>query len=179
LEGDPCDGLHLIVSGLGRIYRLSPAGREQVLALLHRGDSCNEVPVIDGGNNPANLVAVEDTTTWSWSQQSIEALQREIPQLREQITRSLAVRCRELVDQVYRLSFLSVTHRLVVFLLQQSQTGDSLDRGRWTQEDIASHVGTVREMVSRSLRNLENDGLIELTRSVITIRDRKGLASLL
>lgn len=181
LEGEPGAGLHLVVSGHAKVLRLSADGREQVLALLHPGDSCNEVPVVDGGPNPATLSALEPSTVWIWTGDEMDRLRREIPALNEAIIRSLAGRCRELVGKVHDLSFRSVTARLAGFLLQQvaAQPQSDLDRRRWTQEEIAAHIGTVREMVGRALRNLENDGLVRFDRHRIEIVDRPGLESLL
>lgn len=179
LEGDRAAGLFLIVAGRAKIYRISADGREQVLALLRPGDSCNEVPVIDGGPNPATLAAVEDTRVWIWTRQVMDQLRREIPALNEAIIRSLGARCRELVDKVYTLSFLSVTSRLADMMLAHADQKGELDRKQWTQDEIAAHIGTVREMVSRALRNLEQDGLIRFDRLCIQILDRTGLERLL
>src|SRR5512147_3091166 len=55
LEGEPDAGLYLVAEGLCKVYRLSEGGREHVLTILRPGDSCNEVPVVDGGPNPANF----------------------------------------------------------------------------------------------------------------------------
>ena len=70
IEDDPGAGLHLVAEGLCKVYRLSEEGREQILATLAPGDSCNEVPVVDGGPNPANLAAVDDATVWIISGES-------------------------------------------------------------------------------------------------------------
>src|SRR5215470_7527643 len=59
-EGDPCTGLYLVAAGKIRIFKLSPSGREQVLAIEGAGSSFAELPVFDGGNYPA-AAAVEDT----------------------------------------------------------------------------------------------------------------------
>ncbi len=181
LEGDVGAGLYLVVEGQAKILRMSTEGREQVLALLHPGDSCNEVPVVDGGSNPATFVAVEPTTVWIWTTDTMVRLRREIPRLDGMIITSLAGRCRELVDRIYGLSFRSVTARLAGFLLEQAHGGSQgdLDRRQWTQEEISAHIGTVREMVGRALRNLEGDGLIKFDRNRIQIVDREGLESLL
>lgn len=181
LEGDDAAGLYLVVEGQAKILRISTEGREQVLSLLYPGDSCNEVPVVDGGTNPATFMAVEPTTVWVWTVDAMAHLRREIPRLDGMIISSLAGRCRELVDRVYALSFRSVTARLAGFLLEQADLGAQvdLDRRRWTQEEMAAHIGTVREMVGRALRNLERDGLIRFDRSRIQIADRRGLESLL
>ncbi|MBN1316534.1 MAG: Crp/Fnr family transcriptional regulator, partial [Anaerolineales bacterium] len=176
-EGDPNAGLYLLVSGRAKISRMSLDGREQVLAPLRPGDSCNEVPVIDDGPNPASLTTIEDSVFWIWSGAEMKRLRVELPGLTEAITNSLAGRCRELVDKVYRLSFLSVAARLAHFLIEQAsqQQNQDLDRRRWTQEEIAANIGTVREMVGRSFRSLENDGLIRVNRHRIEILDRAAM----
>jgi CRP/FNR family transcriptional regulator len=177
-EEDKCAGLHLVVAGRARIYRVSLEGREQVLAVLGPGDSCNEVPAVDGGPNPASCIALEPTTFWILSSEALDELRREIPGLNDAIITSLATRCRELVQRVYNLSFLSVTARVAQFLVEQTESQQSLSRRRWTQEEIASEVGTVREMVGRALRHLAQDGLIRLERHRIHVVDRDGLRSL-
>jgi CRP/FNR family transcriptional regulator len=177
-EEDECAGLHLVVSGQARIYRVSLEGREQVLAVLNPGDSCNEVPAVDGGPNPASCVALEPTAFWVLSRTALDDLRREIPNLNDAIIASLATRCRQLVQRVYNLSFLSVTARVAQFLIEQSEPGQPLSRRRWTQEEIAAEVGTVREMVGRALRHLSEDGLIRLERHRIHIVDREGLRAL-
>src|SRR6202162_5730371 len=60
-EGDPCEGLYVIESGSVRIFKISPGGREQVLALEGAGNSMAELPVFDGGKYPASAVAAEDS----------------------------------------------------------------------------------------------------------------------
>jgi CRP-like cAMP-binding protein len=178
LEGEPSAGLHLVAEGLCKVYRLSVGGREQVLAILGPGDSCNEVPVVDGGPNPASLVALEDSTLWIVSEEAMTRLRQQYPVLNEIIIESLAMRCRQLVQRVYDLSFLPVTGRLAAFLLQQADERDELSRRRWTQDEIAAHLGTVREMVSRAFRELQEAELIAIERHQVEILDREGLEEL-
>jgi len=177
-EQDECVGLHLVVAGQARIYRVSLDGREQVLAVLGPGDSCNEVPAVDGGPNPASCAALEPTTFWVLSRADLDELRQEIPTLNDAIIASLAARCRQLVQRVYNLSFLSVSARVAQFLVDQTEPGHPLSRRRWTQEEIAAEVGTVREMVGRALRHLSEDGLIRLERHRIHVVDREGLRAL-
>jgi CRP/FNR family transcriptional regulator len=178
LEGEPDAGLHLVVEGVCKVYRLSEGGREHVLATLRPGDSCNEVPVVDGGPNPANFAALENSIVWIISAESLTRLRRQFPALNEMIIKNLAMRCRQLVQRVYNLSFLSVTGRLAAFLLQQSeQEGESLRR-QWTQDEIAAHLGTVREMVGRAFRELQEAELVAIDRHRIEILDHEGLKEL-
>ncbi len=175
LEGEPDAGLHLVAQGLCKVYRLSEGGREHVLSTLRPGDSCNEVPVVDGGPNPANFAALENSTVWVISEASLSRLRRQYPALNEIIIQNLAMRCRQLVQRVYNLSFLSVTGRLAAFLLQQS---DESSHRRMTQDEIAAHLGTVREMVGRAFRELQEAELIAIDRHRIEILDREGLREL-
>jgi CRP/FNR family transcriptional regulator len=178
LEGDPNAGLLLMVEGQAKIYRLSPDGKEHILATLRPGDSCNEVSVVDDGPNPANLVTTTPAVMWVISGASMQRLYRQIPDLNEAIINSLAMRCRQLVHRIYILSFLSVTGRLADFLVQQSKDQSYLNRRRWTQDEIAAHLGTVREMVGRSFRELQAANLIKLDRHRIEIVDREGLKAI-
>jgi CRP/FNR family transcriptional regulator len=178
LEGEPNAGLHLVVEGACKVYRLSEGGREHILTTLGPGDSCNEVPVVDGGPNPANFAAIEDSTVWIISEESLTHLREQYPALNDTIIKNLALRCRQLVQRVYNLSFLSVTGRLAAFLLQQSDKKSDLNRQQWTQDEIAAHLGTVREMVGRAFRELQQAELIALDRHRIEILDREGLKEL-
>src|SRR5579884_275179 len=54
LEGEPCEGLYVVRQGRVRVYKMSPAGKEQVLRIIPSGESFNDVPVFDGGPNPAS-----------------------------------------------------------------------------------------------------------------------------
>ncbi|MFQ5613465.1 MAG: Crp/Fnr family transcriptional regulator [Anaerolineae bacterium] len=178
LEGEPDAGLHLIVEGLCKVYHLSAEGREHILANLKPGDSCNEVPVIDGGPNPANLMALEDSTVWIVSQEALAHLRHRYPFLSEIIIQNLAMRCRQLVQRIYNLSFLSVTGRVAAFLLEQSHGRSEINRHQWTQDEIAAHLGTVREMVGRAFRELQQTELIAINRHRIEILDKEGLKKL-
>jgi len=85
----------------------------------------------------------------------------------------LAARCRQLVAMIEDLSLHGVTARLAGLLLDQATQPDA---PALTRAQMAARLGTVREMVSRSLRELEQDGLIRLEGARIVIADRAGLA---
>ena len=59
IEGGTCDGLYLVKSGRVRIFKTSAEGREQVLFIARMGDSFNDVPIFDGGPNPATAETME------------------------------------------------------------------------------------------------------------------------
>lgn len=171
LEGEECQGLYIVRSGSVKIYKLSPEGREQILTFTKEGGSFNEVAVFDGGPNPANVSAVEATRLWIVPRDAIIALIQRNPQVALAIIRNLGTRLRHLVSLVEDLSLRQVSARLARLLLETaSGQGRAL-----TQQQMASQLGTVREMVGRSLRQLESRGLLKIERGKIVILDREGL----
>lgn len=178
LANDTGAGLHLVVEGTCKVYYLSPEGREHILYILEPGDFCNEVSAVDGGPNPANFAAIDDSIVWVVTRVALLKLRNRYPVLNEVVIVHLAKHCRQLVQRVYDLSFRSVTGRLARFLLEHSDTHNQLNRSRWTQEEIAAYLGTVREMVARSFKELRQTKLIKFNRYQIEILDREGLRDL-
>jgi CRP/FNR family transcriptional regulator len=177
LEGDPVAGLYLVVEGVVKISRFSKEGREQILHLIHRGDTFNDVAVLDGGPNPATAIAQTDVVLSYLSRADVQAIALRYPDLAWALIESLARRARHLVGLVQDLSMRNVRGRLAHLLLEQAQaTGDDAIARMLTQEEMASRLGTVREVVGRALRGLANDGVIEFDRHRIVILDAERLA---
>jgi CRP/FNR family transcriptional regulator len=178
-EGEPCTGLCIVQSGRVKVFKVSLEGREQILHVLGPGRTFNDVAVFDGGPNPASVRALEQTTLWIVDRVSMIALVHRYPILAMAVVERLAAMARHLVSLVETLSFFDVTERLARLLLSRDQEGDGLlgsDSRRWmTQEEMAAHLGTVREMVGRSLHSLEEEGLIKIDRHSILIQDVEGL----
>jgi CRP/FNR family transcriptional regulator len=171
LESDPCQGLYIVREGSVKIYKLSPEGREQVLTSVQAGGSFNEVAVFDGGPNPANVAAIQRTTLWIVPRAAIIDLIRRRPDVALAIIQNLGARLRHLVSLVEDLSLRHVSSRLAKLLLETASGREHA----LTQQEMAARLGTVREMIGRSLRQLEARGLIKIERGRIVIVDRQGL----
>lgn len=174
LEGEPCEGLYIVRAGSVKIYKLSPEGREQILSYIKPGDSFNEVAVFDGGPNPANVVAAEATTLWIVPRPAIVDLIEKHPAVALAVIQNLGARLRHLVGLVEDLSLRQVNARLAKLLLETATSGEHA----LTQQEMAARLGTVREMIGRSLRQLETRGLIKTERGRIVILDREELERL-
>ncbi len=184
LEGEPCAGLHLIVSGRVRIFKTSAEGKEQVLALVQVGQSFNEVPLLDGGLNPASAEALEDTHVYTLSKEAMDQIIDAHPSVARAMLGIFAARLRQLTLLVEELSFKHVTSRLARILLEQAlQAADGHDGAhgphRITQQELAAMVGTAREVVARALKNLEKQGAIKVARQRIVIVNRRELERLI
>jgi CRP/FNR family cyclic AMP-dependent transcriptional regulator len=176
-EGDPVAGLFLIEEGSVKVCRFSKDGREHTLRVFQRGDTFNDVPAFDGGPNAATAIAFTDVVVWRVARSDLHRLAERYPALAWALLESIARRTRYLVNLVQDLSARNVKARLARLLLEQAQAEEPADCAQMlTQEEIASRLGTVREVVGRALRNLATNGIIEFDRHRIVIRDPERLA---
>lgn len=180
-EGEPCTGLYLIASGRVRIFKVSPNGREQVLAVEGPGHSIAEIPVFDGGSYPASASAVEPAELLFISRKDFRAVCVEHPEVALKVLQIVGARLRRLVGIVEELSFTTVRHRLISWLLRQARMkaeaagqGPVISLGASHQE-LAAEIGTVRELVSRNMARLQAQGFISINAREITILDQAGL----
>jgi CRP/FNR family transcriptional regulator len=175
-EGDACSGLHIIQHGSVKLFRLSPQGRQHIVRVLQEGDTCNEVPVFDGGTNPVNVEALEEATLWMVDANAVQALMLKDPEFMYKTIENLARMMRHLVRMVSDMAFYQVTNRLARLIEEiPSQELSGATGMRWTQEQLAARLGTVREVVARSLRELERSGAIDVENRRITVKDAEIL----
>lgn len=180
-EGEPCVGLYIVLSGRIRIFKTSHGGREYVLAIEGSGASIAELPVFDGGNYPASAAAVESTELIFISRNDFRAFCLEHPEVALKVLQVVGARLRRLVGIIEELSFSSLRQRLVSWLLRQAKAqGRETGRGLTfqlgvTHQELAAHIGTVRELVSRNMSRLQAEGLIEVSGREVIIPDTEAL----
>lgn len=173
-EGEPCKGLYIVVSGRVRIFKTALNGREQVLAVEGPGASVAELPVFDGGSYPASGSAAEKTEVLFVSRADLRAICLEKPEVSLKMLQVVGGRLRRLVGIIEELSFTTVRHRLISWILRHAGTATTFTLDTSHQE-LAAQIGTVRELVSRNLARLQAQGLIEMNNRQIRILDREGL----
>ncbi len=173
LEDDPEGALHYVRSGLVKVFKTSAAGREQILRLIAAGHTFNDVPALDGGPNPASAAAIEQSTIYIIQRSELRALIAARPQVAAAVVQTLASALRHLVTLVEDLSLRHVTARVAKLLIEQSP--EQQIQHRLTQQEIAALVGTVREVVGRSLKELETAGAIEIHQGRVTVLNRERL----
>jgi CRP/FNR family transcriptional regulator len=184
-ESESCNGLHIITQGKVRIFKTSASGREQVLAVNLPGDSIAEVPVFDGGPYPASAVAIEDVEIAFISRRDFQAYCLEHPEVALKVLVVAGARLRSLVGIIEDLSFSTIRRRLISFLLKLAQSeGKKTPRGIEFQlpanhQELANQLGTVRELISRSLSRLQAEGLLDVDARQIVVKDIAGLSALL
>jgi CRP/FNR family transcriptional regulator len=180
-EGEPCKGLFIVVSGRVRIFKMSANGREHVLAVEGPGASVAELPVFDGGSYPASASALEKSEALFVSRADLRAICLENPEVSLKLLQVVGARLRRLVGIIEELSFTTVRHRLISWLLRQAKSeGRPSARGvtfslKSSHQELASQIGTVRELVSRNMARLQAQNFIEMNGREITIVDQEGL----
>ena len=180
-EGDTCTGMFVIQTGQLRIFKTSAGGREQVLSIDGPGGSVAELPVFDGGNYPASVSALGDATLLFISKQDFHALCLAHPQIALKVLRVVGARLRNLVGIIEELSFTTVRHRLAAFLSRMARhEGTKVSGGieitlPSSNQELASQIGTVRELVSRNLSRFQSEKLIQMDGRRILIPDIKAL----
>lgn len=180
-EGEPCNGLHIIVRGRVRIFKTSMSGREQVLAVNEPGESVAELPVFDGGPFPASASALEDAEVAFISRRDFQAYCLEHPEVALKVLAVVGARLRRLVGIIEELSFTTIRQRLIAVLLKLAQAeGRSSPRGIQfelpaTHQELANQLGTVRELISRNLMRLQAEGILEVDARHIVVKDMKAL----
>lgn len=180
-EGEPCKGLYVVAAGRVRIFKTSSTGREQVLAIEGAGSSIAELPVFDGGPYPASAAAVDEAQLLFVSRDEFRVCCLEHPEVALKVLQVVGARLRRLVGIIEELSFTTLRHRLISWLLREAQAqGSPTANGtafalKVSHQELAAHIGTVRELVSRNMARLQAQGFIQVQGREITILDPSGL----
>jgi CRP/FNR family transcriptional regulator len=168
VEGDEARGLYVIVEGALRAYRESVAGREQVMHVERAGTTIAEVPVFDDGKYPSTVAGEEDSVVLFIDKRDVLRLCVEHPRIALAALKLLAQRLRKVAGLVEQLSLHEVDQRLARLLASEARArGKREDDGVTvelvlTNQQIAARIGTVREVVSRALNRLQQNGLIRV-----------------
>ena len=173
-ETDPSRGAYFIAAGQVQVFRLSLAGREQILVNLKSGDAFNTVPLFETESiNHASARALTDARLYLLRKEDFLRLTETSPDLAMNVLRDFAGKLTHLTGLVEQLSLHSIRGRLARFLIEQANQGEVA--GRWTQDEIAAHLGTVRDMVGRTLRAFTDAGMIRRERNRVILLDRTAL----
>lgn len=172
-----CSHLALVTEGSARVYKIGENGREITLYRIGPGESCiltascimsqKPFPAFAVSEQPIQALIVSTADVVRWSNHE--------PAWRDYLFRLISDRLSDVISVVEEVAFRRVDRRLAGYLLQH--TTDDSDRIQVTHQSIASDLGTSREVVSRILKDFEQQGFISITRGAITLGDRHALNS--
>jgi CRP/FNR family transcriptional regulator len=175
-EGDTESALFYLHYGWLKVIKTGPDGREQVLRFLGPGEMFNEIGVFARQPNPATAIALEEAGIWRIPRAALEEVLLAHPRAALQIMEVMAGRVIDLVTLSADLALRPVEARLAKLLLEQAKEEDVIPRRRWaTLSEMAAHLGTVPDVLSRAVRSLTLAGLVEMDKQQIRILNRAGL----
>jgi CRP/FNR family transcriptional regulator len=181
LSGEAATGMFVVVDGKIRAFQQNSEGREQVMHVDTAGATLGDVPVFDDGPYPASAVAQTDSNVLFISKQAIQQFCHQNPPFVLTALKLMAERVRRHAELVNSLSFHEVGQRLALWLLEEAertgveQPGRIALRLRFSNHEIATRIGSVRDVVSRALARLQQLGLVVVRARVVTILDARAL----
>lgn len=182
VAGDEAAGLFVIASGALRAFREGVDGREQVIHVERAGATIAELPVFDDKPYPSTVAAEEESSVLFLAKRDVKSLCLTNPEIALAALKLLAGRLRKCAELVEALSLREVDQRLARWLLSEARLrGQRIAQGFdltlvLTNQQIAARIGSVREVVSRALARLQNNGLIVVEGRRVTISDEQALA---
>lgn len=181
LEGQPVQNMLLLEKGAIRVFKSIPEGRQITLYRIVPGDGCilSTYSILNDAPFPASAIAEVDTQAWLVPCQLIRDLFVDEPAFRKFANELVMKTITPLIMLIDQIAFHKMDQRLAAFLLATSATQlGAFKPVTMTHEQIASHLGTAREVVSRCISNFESDSLIEVSRRFIRILDADGLSKI-
>ncbi|MFB3921091.1 MAG: Crp/Fnr family transcriptional regulator [Terriglobia bacterium] len=180
-EGDTCEGMYVVQQGALKLFKMADTGREQVLVIERAGSTVGELALFDGGTLPASAAAIEDSTLLYLPRREFLDLCQHNSKVAFAVIRTLAWRFRYMTSLVEELSLKEVSHRLARFLRDRAlMSGVRTRRGvefplEETNQEIGAEIGTVRDLVSRNLRQFVDRGIIKMERRKVIVLDMAEL----
>jgi CRP-like cAMP-binding protein len=171
----PGDRIHLVKSGLVRIYSLSPEGKELTTAILRPGQLFGTSALVGVGERAAFAEAFEDSYVCEATAEEFLRIMSSHPGLAAKVMVAMARQALRLEQQLERLAFQEVPARLAEVLLQLAEANGGQLPPHLTHEELAKLVGTTRETVTKALAQFAARGLVEVGYRRIAIRDAEGL----
>ncbi|HXE58015.1 MAG TPA: Crp/Fnr family transcriptional regulator [Gemmatimonadales bacterium] len=175
-EDDPGDALYLVAAGQVKVVLIGEDGREVILSVLGEGSFFGEMALLDDEPRSAHVIAMEDATLLALRREDFHARLRASPEVAIGLLRELSRRLRRADEKIGSLVLLDVNGRVADLLLRlaDEEGGDRITR-KPTHHTISQMIGSSRETVSRTMRDLAERGVIQVTRREIRITDRSFL----
>ncbi|MDD2217019.1 MAG: Crp/Fnr family transcriptional regulator [Eubacteriales bacterium] len=171
-----CTGLLMVKSGQIRAFMLSESGKEITLYRLLPWDVClfSASCIMNDINFELHLEAEKDTVVFVVPAEIYGRLMKTSLPVSEYTRKLMASRFSDVVWIVEQVLFKRFDSRLASFLLEQMNI-DNTDTLLITHDEIARHMGSAREVVTKMLNYFSNEGIVALSRGKIKIQDEKML----
>lgn len=173
-QGDPAGTGAYLIDGVLGVEKVSQEGERVVFTELQPGAVLGEMSCLDGKPHSASVKALATSRVRLFTARELDRFLADDPSRLRYLLVRQNERLRYLTEKVLRIGTESVLKRLTYWLLEQDAPEVNS-----THQDIAAHLATTRESVSKSIAYLRKIGLITSKRGLLTVTDRKELASTL
>jgi CRP/FNR family transcriptional regulator len=173
--GQACSAFLVVTAGSVRVSTVTDSGREMLLYRVGPGQTCvlTTASLLSHSDYDAEGLAETDTEALAIPRPLFEELLASSPAFRRFVFSSYGERLRDLIGLVQEVSQRHVDRRLARFLSERAFTPIAM-----THQEIASEIGTAREVVSRLLKQFAGEGLVEIERRHIVVSDPVRLSRL-
>jgi CRP/FNR family transcriptional regulator len=177
LPHEEARGFFYILEGEIRVYRMDDEGKEVEIVRLRAGDFFGEAVAIAGGAYPAFARAVKPSEVLFFDRQTVYRKLGKDPSIARFFLVLLANKCLVLNERIETLGLRTVRQRIAQYLLSHCPGEDKacFVELKIRKCDLARLLGTISETLSRNLRKLREEGLIEVEGKKITVKDCRRL----
>ncbi|MEZ4456771.1 MAG: Crp/Fnr family transcriptional regulator [Gemmatimonadales bacterium] len=171
-QGDPGDAMFLIADGQVKVAVFGEDGREVILAVHSDRGFFGEMALLDDEPRSAHVIAMTDARLLQLRREDFRSRLRASPDLGVALLRELSRRLRRADETIASMALLDVNGRIAHLLLEMArEEGGSRITRKLTHATIAQMVGASRETVSRTMRSLAVQGVIDVSRREIVLRN--------
>ncbi len=172
--GDRTDYVYFVLTGSLKVVVSDEDGREVILSILGQGELFGEMGIFGEHPRSASVVSVVPSDLVMLAKSDFRHLMHDNFEVAWRMMCNLADRLRNADRTIESLALMDVYGRVARLLLEMSEevNGETLVVSKITKQDIAKMIGASREMVSRVMKDLSNQGLIEDSDHGIILRDR-------
>ncbi|MBL3566244.1 Crp/Fnr family transcriptional regulator [Rhodovulum sulfidophilum] len=172
--GEAARGFTILLTGRVEVFLIGPTGREILLYAIEPGQSCvqSTLGLLGGEDYTGEAVTATDCEAVLVPKDRFLSLMDDSPVFRRFVFGAFAQRLQSVMALLERVAFQKVEGRLAADLLDRAAGGAV----HATHQEIATRIGTAREVVSRRLDALARAGMVRLDRGCVTIEDAQGLA---
>jgi len=170
-DGDESDSLYVIISGRVKVFLMNDKGREIILNYQSAGEYFGEISLLDQVCRSASVITLEPCQFIVITKADFMRCISMHPDIALRVIRDLTARLRDLTDEVKGFALLDVYGRLsrILFKLAEMKDGELVIERPPSRKDLASMVGSSREMTSRIIKSLEEGGYISMQGKTMVI----------
>jgi len=183
MKGSPALSMMAVIDGRIKISAPASGGREVVLAIINAGEIFGEIALLDGGDRTADATALSDCELLVIDRRDFIPFLESHGELRMRFLKLLSQRLRQTDEQIEAALFERLDARLAKALMRLASSKLPAPAGspvhlNVSQHELAGMIGATRERVNKQLHAWQSDGLVDLGKRLIVIRDIRAIEAL-